>query len=125
MLTVGSLMMEKRKRKGADEGVGILDTIFKVSRRQCRTRIFRRMISRDVSKESRVRLNDWTTIGPCEGFRRWQGHHDVATPNPTHSGITELCAIATPLTLHRSRSAFEKRQEPSDEFGVTLGLCPR
>ena len=49
-------MMEKRKRKGPDEGVGILDAIFKVSRGQPVPYAYLsakipRMTSRDVSKE--------------------------------------------------------------------------
>ena len=49
-------MMEKRKRKGADEGVGVLDAISKVSRGQPVPYAYLsakipRMTSRDVSKE--------------------------------------------------------------------------
>ena len=56
MLTVGSLMMEKRKIKAADEGVGIaiLDAIFKVWQPVPYVYLsakIPRMTSRDVSKE--------------------------------------------------------------------------
>ena len=39
--------------------------------------------------------------------------------HPKHSNITDLCAMATPPILHRSRYPREKRQRPSNGFDVS------